>query len=230
MPTEIAPRHRAVLEHFVRNRISTSVVLAERYGGNSDDAVKKLLQHLKPYVVSAPLFGKSVYYRLTPAGAKLMGAPEEIANPLGAQALPKAFGVLWFCCAAGQNRPRYLRSEFAADFPDLVVPFAAEDYFLDFYLDRSRDQTVRLGHLVIDLGGDYQKLVAKVRGRVKRWLRDGTLSQLISAGHIAVAIVVPTEEKRQAIQAALKDRPLAVWVRIEVCPDLANLLVRGAAQ
>ena len=112
----------------------------------------------------------------------------------------------------------------------LVIPFKAEDYLLDFYLDRAEDGTVRLAHVVVDLGGDYQKLLQKLRGRVKMWLRTRPLDELISGGLFTIAIVVATEEKRKAIEGALSEHPLAAWVRIEVCRELGNLLVQGASE
>ncbi len=223
MSNELTDRRQMALEHIRRFRISSAQVLQERFCGGSENVLKKLLAGLREFVASETLFGKYVYYRLTPAGARLMGAPEEIGRPLGAQALPKAFGIFAFCCLGPVSRWRYTRPEFAEDFPELTEELMGDDYYLDFYLDHD-GQTVRFGHLIVDLGSDYQKLLQKCRGRVRRGLRTPVLSEIIANDLFAIAVVVPNEEKRRAIEEALKRQPLRAWIRIEVVAQLGQLL------
>jgi hypothetical protein len=217
MAIELTERDRAVLDHIRRYRITVSRTLQEQFCDRSENAAKKLVARLRDYVASETLVGNSVYYRLTPLGARLLGAPEEIAQPLGVQALPRAFGVLAFCCNGQTQRWRYTRPEFGEDFPELAEEMLKNDYYLDFYMD-SDGMTVRLGHILVDLGGSCEQILKKCRGRIRRYQRT------IPAELFAIAIVVPSDEKRQGIKDALKQRPLRAWLRIEVVPELGQLI------
>src|SRR5689334_6712181 len=108
----ITGKERAVLDLLRRYRATTPEVLTAKVCSGSDNAAKKMIARLRDYVASDPLGTKTVYYRLTPAGAKQLGAPEEISRPLGPQALPKALGILDFCCSGSDQRQRYTRQEF----------------------------------------------------------------------------------------------------------------------
>ena len=118
--TELTERDRSILNHLRRYRLDTAKGLAKGFCDGSADAVKKIAQRLQDYIASEPLYGKTVYYRLTAGGARLVGAPEEAARPLGHQALPKAFGILAFCCHGPVKRERYTRAEFLEDLPELA--------------------------------------------------------------------------------------------------------------
>src|SRR5580658_798429 len=87
-------RRKALLEHLRRMRITTSGIITSEICGGSESASKKLILQSRDFVASDPLGPKTVIYRLTAAGAKSIGAPEEIARSLGSQALPKAVGLL----------------------------------------------------------------------------------------------------------------------------------------
>src|SRR3954468_10356408 len=129
MPAPLTDRTKAYLDFLCRHRISTAERNTALCGG-SENVAKKLIATLDGYIASDPLGQKTRYYRLTPLGAKALGAPEEIARPLGPQALPRALGVLGFCTSAEQ-RQRYLRREFQADFPELAGSLLNKDYHTD---------------------------------------------------------------------------------------------------
>src|SRR5262245_3568894 len=113
----ITERERSAMELLRRQRVATAEVITAHVCDNSESAAKKLIARLQPFIASDPLGPKTKYYRLTPAGAKHLGAPEEIARPLGPQALPKALGILDFCYGESTHRMRYTRQEFIDDFP-----------------------------------------------------------------------------------------------------------------
>ncbi len=160
-----------------------------------------------------------MYYRLTPAGAKQLGAPEEISRPLGPQALPKALGILDFCCSGSDQRQRYTRQEFVDDFPELTKALLGRDYHTDFFLDFDGEQA-RFGQIVVDLGGDYKKLISKCRGKLREYLEVPELRDIISDGLFTIAFVVAEEEKAQAIRLAIKQKPLRARVLVETSSEL----------
>jgi len=109
---------------------------------------------------SDPLGTKTVYYRLTPAGAKLLGAEGDLAAAR-TSSTSKALGILDF--AAVENRPdsAYTRQEFWMT-SGAYKGSAREDYHTDFFIDFDGEQA-RFGQIVVDLGGEYKKLISKCR-------------------------------------------------------------------
>jgi hypothetical protein len=185
---------------------------------------------LRNLIASEPLGPKGVAYRTTPPGAKSVGAPEEISRPLGPQALPKALGILGFCCSGPVYRQRYTRPEFIEDFPELVQDLLGKDYHTDFFLDFDGAQA-RLGQIVVDLGGDYQKLISKCRVRLREYLEVPHIKEIVADGLFTFAIVVAEEEKAQAIRLTLKEKPLKARVIVETSVELQKYPIQtgGAA-
>jgi hypothetical protein len=147
MAISLTGRDREYLGFHRRYRISTPTINVELCGG-SESAAKKLPLWLKEYIASEPL-GGSVYYRPTPAGARLMGIPDELGRPLGPQALPKALAIAGFCLGKTTQRSRYLRSEFIEDLPEISSELLSNDFHTDFFLDHDGKQA-RLGQIVVD--------------------------------------------------------------------------------
>jgi hypothetical protein len=174
---------------------------------------------MRDYVASDPLGARSVVYRLTPAGAKLIGAPEEKGRPRGVQALPKDLGILGFGCSGPEKRQRYLRQEFQEDLPELASDLLGKDFHTDFFLDFDGEHA-RLGQIVVDLGGDYRKLISKCRVRLREYLDIAHLRDIVADGLFTVAIVVAEEEKAQAIRIALNEKPLRARVLVETSVEL----------
>lgn len=220
---------KTLLELLRRQRVATANIITERVCGGSENAAKKLISRSRDYVASDPLGTKTVYYRLTPAGAKLIGAPEEIARPLGPQALPKALGILGFCTGS-TDRKRYTRQEFSEDLPELVKALLGKDYHTDFFLDFDGEQA-RLGQMVVDLGGDCKKLVSKCRVRLREYLDIAGIRDIVADGLFTFAIIVAEEEKAHAIRLALKEKPLRARVIVETSAELQKCPIQlGGAE
>lgn len=230
MSVALSAVERAFLELILRYRAITLQVATAVVCGGSESVGKKLAPRLREYVASDPLGTKSVYYRFTPAGAKLMGAPEECARPLGVQALPRALGILGFCLSASTKRERYIRQEFVADFPELAKDLLARDFHTDFFLDHDGEQT-RLGQIVVDQGGDFRKLISKCRVRLREYLDMDHVRDIVSDGLFTFAIVVAEEEKAQAIRSALLEKPLRARVIVETSGELQKCPIQmGGAE
>jgi hypothetical protein len=215
----LTEKERAALDFIRRHRAVTFEILCARICDGSESATKKLIARLRDYIASDPLGTKTVYYRLTPAGAKLLGAPEEISRPAGPQALPKALGIVDFCCGGSELRQRYTRQEFLDDFPELTKDLLGKDYHSDFFIDFDGEQA-RFGQIVVDLGGDYKKLISKCRVRLREYLDLPHIRDIVAEGLFTVAIVVAEEEKAQAIRLALKQKPLKARVLVETSSEL----------
>jgi hypothetical protein len=223
---ELTERDRSFMDGLRRFRVMSKPIIQDTYCEGSADAAKKLVARLKDFVASEPFAGNRKYYRLTPAGARLVGAPEEVGRPLGPQALAKALGVLKFCLPGSARRFRYTRPEFIQDFPEFVEELLGKDYYSDYYLDDDGVR-VRFGRIVVDLGGDYQRLLQKCRGYIKRGFRTPGFRELLDGELFALAIVVSNVQKRQAIEDAVHKDPIRAWLRIEVVSELGELLLGG---
>jgi hypothetical protein len=228
MPTNLSDRQRSYLEFHKRYRVSTSEISTSKFCDGSESVAKKLPLSLPDYIASDPLGQKSKYWRLTAAGAKLIGAPEEIAKPPGPQALLKALGILGFCMTGSPTRERYLRHEFQSDFPELAKDLLAKDYHTDFFLDHDGEQA-RLGQIVVDQGGDFRKLISKCRVKLREYLEVPGLRDIVADGLYTIAFVVAEEEKAQAIRLALKEKPLRARTLVETSSELKKCPFPGVS-
>lgn len=219
MAISLSERDQSFLELLRRHRVSTPSINTELLCEGSVSTAKKLPLRLRDYVASDPLGPKSVCYRLTPAGAKLVGAPEEQARPLGPQALPKALGILGFCCEGPTKRQRYLRSEFAEDFPELAESLLGRDFQTDYFLDFDGTHH-RLGQVVVDLGGDFRKLISKCRVRLREFMDMPHIRDIVADGLFTLAFVVAEPQKARAIRSALDENPLRARVIVETSSEL----------
>lgn len=215
----LAERERAFLYLLRRYRASTMAINTSIICGGSESSAKKLCSRLRDYVAADPFGSKTVYYRLTPTGAKLLGVPEEQGRPLGPQALPKAIGILGFCCEGSTKRTRYTKAEFIGDFPDFGKKICGREYQTDFFLDFDGTQA-RLGEIVVDLGGDYRKQLSKCRIKLREYLDVEHLRDIIADGLFTIAFVTAEAEKAQAIRLALAENPLRARTLVEVSNEL----------
>jgi hypothetical protein len=138
---------------------------------------------------------------------------------LGPQALPKALGILDLCFGGSERRMRYTRQEFIDDFPDLAKDLVGKDYHTDFFLDFDGGQA-RFGQVVVDLGGDYKKLISKCRVKLREYLDLPGIRDIVSEGLFSFAIIVAEEEKAQAIRLALNEKPLRARTLVETSSEL----------
>jgi len=219
MSAAITETQRKLFEFVRIYRFVLAIIITKMICGGSENGTKKLILNSRDFIASDPLDAKSRCYRFTPAGAKLIGGPEEIARPLGPQALQKTLGILSFCCCGPIQRQRYTRPEFLEDFPELASHLLGKDYHTDFFLDFDGTHA-RLGQIVVDLGGDHKKLISKCRVRLREYLDLPQVRDIVADGLFTFAIVVAEEEKAQAIRLALAQKPLKARVVVEASAEL----------
>lgn len=223
----LTERDLKILEHVARYRITTSDILqglffAENQPGSVKNVLKRLIKG--EYLQSRPLFHKRVYYQLTATSARSIGESGDIANSLGSQALIRTYGVLAFCCRAGTNKPlqKFTRHEFEQAFPSFSneIDISQSTYYLDQHGD-----TVRLGQLMIDQGGDYQRLANKCRNDVlSRAIQVPGLREILTEKLFVMTLVVGEESKQKALLTLFQKNPLPVWTRVETVPELIHLI------
>jgi hypothetical protein len=222
----MAVQEERILEQVARYRMTTREILKQRFFGDDLEGLKAAIKKLtgEGRLQALPLYRTTKYYALTPSQAKFMGLPEEVAEPLGPQALPKAFGVLYFCCQRTKEYPRYVRPEFLADFPELQSLCGEKKHYLDLFLDEDAGQA-RLGIIHVDLGGAYERLVRTCIKIVREGLKREGLREVIDDGLLTIALVTANETKRSVLEeAAARENLPGTIVRVQVVPTLQNLI------
>jgi hypothetical protein len=223
----LTERDQEILEHVRRYRLTTTEALrrfffAEAKAGAEKNVLRRLIgEHLQ----ARPLYAKKVYYQLTPSAARTLGEPEEIAEPLGPQAIVRVYGVFAYCCLGSKDKTVLTRREFVSAFKSFAeqVDLTQSHYYLDY--DGS---TVRLGQIVVEQGGEYQRLITKCRRIVERGREIPGLQEIIADELLVIALVLAEASKRDALYAQLRKNPLPVWCRVEVVPELSYLMPHTA--
>lgn len=218
-------RDQAILAHVARYRLTTLETVHHLFfpEASSQEAAKTVLRRLRgTHLQSRPLYLRRVYYQLTAVAAQALGEPEEIAKPLGPQALPRAYSVLAYCCHGPAERPRLTRAEFAERYPAL----AAAVPYNDFTMEPSAEGPQRLVRLLVDLGGAHQRLVRKCVGIIRKGHSTPALNEMLAANTFQLTILTAEVTKAQAIGRSLQAHPAlrGRTVRVAVVPEVGHLL------
>lgn len=229
MASTLGTTDRSFLELLRRYRAVTPSLVTSVVCGGSESVAKKLAPKLREYVASDPLGPKSVIYRYTPAGARLMGVPEELGRPLGPQALLRTLGIAGFCLGGPTTRERLLRQEFLELFPEIGTSILGRDFHTDFFIDHDGEQA-RLGQSIVDQGGNYRNVLSKCRVRLREYLDVKHVRDIVADGLFTVAIVVAEEAKASAIRAELQTKPLRARVIVEASPELQKCPIQAGAE
>lgn len=224
----LTDRDQEILEHVRRYRLTTTEALRKFFFPEAKaGAEKNVLRRLVgDYLQARPLYAKKVYYQLTPSAARTLGEPEELAEPLGPQALVRWYGVFAFCCLGAKEEVSvFTRREFASAF----LPFADHVDLTQshYYLDND-GATIRLGQIVVEQGGEYQRLINKCRRIIERGREIPGLQEIIADELFVIALVIAEESKCQALSNQLRKNPLPTWCRIKVVPELSYLMPHPA--
>lgn len=219
----LTERDEDILRHVQRYRLTTTEALRRLFFPDAKPGGEKnVLRRLTgEYLQPQSLYGKRVYYQLTSTAARQLGEPEESTTPFGAQALVRLYGVLAFCCLGNTRRLVFTKTEFAKAFGQFadLLDLGQNHYYLDY-----DGKTARLGQILVEQGGEYQRLVNKCRRLVERGRELPGLQEMINDALFVIAIVLAEDNKREMLYAQLRKNPLPVWCRVEVVPDLGNLM------
>lgn len=209
----------------MRYRITTPQVLHQEFFDDSDrNAVTKVTSRLcaLEFLTSHPLYGSNVYFTLGKKGARVFGvAARRVTKPLGPQALYREYGTLAFCRLGPIRRERLRVAEIANQFPSIAARRIDSSHY---YLDH--DGTVaRLGYIWVETGGPVDHIVRTVCNEIIEDRRSvPTLKEYIDQSRFVATIVTMTEDKRDAIIAALRNVTGPALFRIEAVPELIHLL------
>jgi len=220
-----------ILRHVARHRITTPEIVHRLfYPNESSEAVKSRLRRLRSiYLQSRPLYGRRVYYQLTPKAAALLSEPVEITRPLGRIALPRAYAALAYCCSEDDDsdvgaRRMLSREEFHRVFSFLVqsgIRFQPQTYFAD----RDQSGELRLGRIVVDQAGPPDKLARKCVSIVRNARQHKMFGRLIVEDRFLLAVLTASPEMASWLQTDLMDRfGGQIRLSVEAVPELLDVL------
>lgn len=221
-----SPGDRDILDHIRRYRITTFEVVWENFfSGQPEQAARSALRRLAgTWLATHPLHGKTKYFQLTPAAAHALGEPRSAALPIGAQTLPRLFGVLSYCCRGRVARVRLTPQEFAKKLPDVLAEGLAVTNIHDYCLQPGPKGTV-LTNIVVDLAGGLDRFLQKLRDELHTASRCPSIKALVEEGRYSFSIILSEATRRDALCRALERRPIGVRVNTAVVEDLGRLLV-----
>lgn len=218
-------RHKAITAEIFQRAI---------FGAMNDKTrlqVEALIKRLKGrYIESEPLFWRRRYYRPTLRLARRFGLPEECAEPLGAQALCKAYALAYFCCMRSVSFIRLTRPRLQEFDPDHWEEFLPKNgaFYSDYCLAEIGNRAW-VSRMQVDLGGDYQRFLGTCRETLAECLEKEAIRGLLQDDCFRFTIITGEERKKESFQAALEERPLGVPTHIFVVPDLTDLIGQNLA-
>lgn len=219
---QITDRDNEILKHVARYKLTTPDALrrlffADAKPGGEKNVLRRLVGE---YLQTQPLFGKRVYYQLTSLAAKTLGESDESATPFGPQALVRLFGVMGFCCLGKTIIQVFTRGEFIKAFPTFAESLDLGQ--THFYLDYD-GRTTRLGQILVEQGGEYQRIINKCRKIVERGREITGFQEIIADELFVIAIILAEDSKREILYTQIQKNPLPIWCRVEVLSDLGKL-------
>ena len=223
----LGDRDYEIFEHIMRYRLTVPEVLHKLFFSDSElNAVTKVTSRLvlHNYLNRHELYGPRSYFTVGPEAARFLGLSHKKTKALGPQALAQEFGTLAYCLFSEETRERLLVREVADQFPNLLVGRLDSSHY---YLDREGERT-RLAFIRIDQGGTPDHIVRKCQSDLSARESVGAFRELIETDRFLIAIGTTHEDKAAAIRQSLRRQQWPIRFRIEVIPDLIQLIGRAA--
>jgi hypothetical protein len=235
-------RDRLILGLIARYGMATAAVLHTVYfAGLTPKAVERVLTRLirQGNICSHPLFGKTVYYTLSPSSARDLGLNDaRPLRPMGTQALVQNYSMLLFC-TSGDRRQRMTSAEFQARFPSLIPTdgergegkgqgLSTHRYYVDSGEIPPLGGRPRLALMVPDYQSHPRRLVRKVRREIKKRECLSGFRELLRGDQFLVTLLTAFPEKAAVLAGALAGEPFRS--RVELVPGFAPLLMMGGTR
>ena len=219
----LGDRDYEIFEHIMRYRLTTREVLHRLFFLDSaPNAVTKVTSRLveHEYLNRFELDSRRSYFVLGPAAAKVLGISVKKTKQPGALALARDYAILAYCFDGETVRERMTVREVNERYPSLMrAKLDSSHYYLD------NDGTVtRLAYMNTDLGGSPEHLLSRCREALDARMPLPAFKTIIDQDRFLIALITCSDEKKAAIEDALKRHTWPVRFRIGVVPDLVQLI------
>lgn len=216
----IGSRDLAILQFVAEQRTSwLEPIHAKFYADRDLEAARSTMRRLCGW---APNFrfvridrpdGNRNFFRLTPRGAKVIGAPMSVTNSLGRTALLRRYALQWFLDVNSQNTRWQCNPR---DYPDLFDVAGDRLPRANFYLETTEAGTM-LGFAVEDYGSDSRRISRRAVDMLERFLTKHWFDELFAGYRFGVTFLVATPEKATAVKHQFErdsQRRLATHLRL----------------
>lgn len=199
----LGERDLAILRYLAEQHTTWFEAIHGRfYAGRSVEATRSTMRRLcgkAPnfrFVRSDQIDGSRSFFRLTPRGAKVVGAPQSVTKELGRTALLRRYSLQWFLELDAKHarwtcHPR--------DYPDLFPIQGQRLPRGNFYFEETERGNM-LGFAVEDYGADPRRIARRAVDTVERFLKQHWFDDLMVAGRFGLTFLVATESKAKAIE------------------------------
>jgi len=238
---QLSERDLEILRHVAQFRRTTFLILHRRfYPGQKKDAVKSTLRRLcgkksKYRVLESERWNaRCLVYRLTVAGARLIGASEDLTRALGRQARITRLAELMFFHGQEERKVRLVSNDQLRQFLQLTAQRLPRR---GFYLEETSAGEL-LGYLLVDHGGEARRIARKAVSVLTRFLKKGWFNDFLRADRFVITVLTQTASKQQRLVRLLQQRlqhdlaellaPLGKVrspFRVEVVPGLLDLII-----
>lgn len=202
---QLRPLERQVLTLAQDGMLTVEIVFRRFYPTGDTEAARSILRRLIKlgYLQSEPLDARRVYFRLTPNGARIIGASRKTAQALKKQGKIQRYAVSWFI-HADQPEQRVLLDP--AEHPNQFPVSGHRLPRCPFYLERI-DGRSRFGVVLVDHNAHQRRMAQKTVKLLGRFLRHGWFDTFIAQEAFVVAILTFSKYRKRKFQL---DVPLAI--------------------
>jgi hypothetical protein len=223
----LTARDRDIIEHVVRDRISTNEVIQHRFFDRAHaTSVTRTTARLcaAGWLSAFPLIYPTNYFIPGKLAASAYGLPVGRTYPLGPQALPSEYAVLEYTAASASQVRRLYVEELQTQ-----VPWYRPEWMLAPHCRRDADEKTTLELIRVDLGGPPDHIARKCRRDVGLRREATEFDELVARGEFSLVILTGSTNKAAAIQTALDQHlwPEPLSFRIAVFMSLIPLLPRS---
>ncbi len=228
--TRLMERDEQILrDHFGRFRITTAEALQAVYWSDrTSDAVKKWSQRMRAgeYLRHGTLANGRQFFYPTHKTIVLAELPRRYAKPPKGYDLARFYGILSFCCLGPVKYEKISSLEFHRRFQQLCSQSLDQSlYYADTdFQSVQYPRCNRIGYLLVDAGSRVRQVITRFRQVISQRLQVSLWHQWIERGRFIVTVVTADADKARRLQEALAAIRQPVPFRIEVRPDLLDVV------
>lgn len=224
--TQCTARHRAILDHVARHRITTNKAVQRMCLPQLPlNAVTKVTARLgrAGLLAKYPLIHPRAYYTLGPQAPHVLGTSSSRTSPLGPQALPTEYAALAYAVLGTTYHRRLNAPELKQQCPWLTEELLDNPHCLDQSRDPPMVELIR-----VDLGGKSDHVARKCDADIQARRQHRQFDPFVRQGRFRLVVITGTPEKATAIQTAVSQHfwPDGLQIHLVVVPELLLLTAR----
>ena len=218
----LTKRDRLILAHIAEFNLTTAEIVKHLFYENlkmgAVDSTLRRLREKYGLIEADKFYGqRKKYFRLTHAGAKLIGKTLD-KEELGVQKAAASFARLQFLCVNPTGIVRSLCVP--SKHPEIFKTSSIRPPKIDFYvaentLKNQESPSIYLGAIIIDFNSHPKRIVKRCINHTRKFIRRGMFAEIMKAGRFEITVLTGTRLMKEAIDLNL-NRELRRQLRIDV--------------